>query len=332
MSKPLLPLASIIIPVYDGANFLRTAIESAINQTYPNVEIIVVNDGSTDNGASEAIALTYPNVRYLKKENGGVASALNFGVMNSNGQWIYWLSHDDVYSSTRIEDDMEFVSHNREAKVLYSDFYKIDDSGVIFDVAKFKIDKIVSVRQVLEQNGMHFCAITLHRSIFEEVGFFNERNWTMQDVEMVIKLSRDHVFYKVESKINTSVRALPSLMYAKYNTRIIQDMNIISKLLLEPQTLASYFSYHKETLFDEFYEYYYLGNYFRFLGDSKNSNFFFRKAFNDFQIPIHKKTSYYFKYIFSKIKTPRFRVKFYFIISFFAKVKLYYSKKRVFLV
>ena len=326
MSKPLLPLASIIIPVYNGANFLGTAIESAINQTYPNVEIIVVNDGSTDNGASESIALTYPNVRYLKKENGGVASALNFGVKNSNGQWIYWLSHDDFYSPTRIEDDMEFVSHNREAKVLYSDFYKIDDSGVIFDVAKFKIDKIVSVRQVLEQNGMHFCAITLHRSIFEEVGFFNERNWTMQDVEMVIKLSRDHVFYKVESKINTSVRALPSLMYAKYNTRIIQDMNIISKLLLEPQTLASYFSYHKETLFDEFYEYYYLGNYFRFLGDSENSNFFFRKAFDEFKIPKAQKFRYYLKLRISKLKSPKSRIRFYFFISLFSKIKFYFSR------
>ncbi|WP_395783304.1 glycosyltransferase family 2 protein [Aquirufa sp.] len=326
MSKPLLPLASIIIPVYNGANFLRTAIESAISQTYPNVEIIVVNDGSTDNGASEGIALNYPNVRYLKKENGGVASALNFGVMNSNGQWIYWLSHDDVYSPTRIEDDMEFVSHNREAKVLYSDFYKIDDSGVIFDVAKFKFDKIVSVRQVLEQNGMHFCAITLHRSIFEEIGFFNERNWTMQDVEMVIKLSRDYIFYKVESKINTSVRALPSLMYAKYNTRIIQDMNIISMLLLEPQTLESYFSYHKETLFDEFYEYYYLGNYFRFLGDSESSKFFFKKAFNDFNIPRYQKFSYYIKFRISKLKSPRLRVYFYFFISLFSKFKFFLSR------
>lgn len=303
MSKPLFPLASIIIPVYNGANFLRTAIESAINQTYSNVEIIVVNDGSTDNGASEEIALKYPNVRYLKKENGGVASALNFGIINSKGQWIYWLSHDDMYSPTRIQDDMEFIAHNKEAKALYSDFYKIDDSGAIFDVAKFKIDKIVSVRQVLEQNGMHFCAITLHRSIFDEVGVFNERNWTMQDVEMVIRIARDFFFYKVGPNINTSVRALPSLTYGKYNNRIADDMKLISNLLMEPQSLKSYFSFKKVTIFDHFFEYYYLGNYFRFLGDSKNANIFFKKAFNDFQIPVSLKVKYYIKYLISKVRT-----------------------------
>ena len=321
MPKPLLPLASIIIPVYNGANFLRTAIESAINQTYPNVEIIVVNDGSTDNGASEVIALTYPNVRYLKKENGGVASALNFGVKNSNGQWIYWLSHDDVYSPTRIEDDMVFASNNREAKVLYSDFYKIDDSGAIFDVAKFEIDKIVSVRQVLEQNGLHFCAITLHRSVFDQVGFYNVKNWTMQDVEMVIRIARDFVFYKVGPNFNTSVRALPSLTFGKYNNRIAYDMKLIGNLLMEPQSLKSYFSYEKATNFDNFYEYYYLGNYFRFLGDSKNSNIFFQKAFNDFQIPISQKAKYYIKYLISKLRTPENRVRYYFLVSLFSRIR-----------
>ena len=298
MSKPLLPLASIIIPVYNGANFLRTAIESAINQTYSNVEIIVVNDGSTDNGASERIALKYPKVRYLKKENGGVASALNFGINHSEGQWIYWLSHDDTYSPSRVADDMEFVKNNIEAKVLYSDFSKIDDSGTLLDVAKFEIQKINSIRQVLEQNGMHFCAITLHRSVFDQVGFYNVKNWTMQDVEMVIRIARDFVFYKVGSNLNTSVRALPSLTYEKYNNRIAYDMKLIGNLLMEPQSLESYFSYPKSTIFEHFYEYYYLGNYFRFLGDSKNSNIFFKKAFNDFQIPISQKVKYYMNVAF----------------------------------
>jgi hypothetical protein len=137
----------------------------------------------------------------------------------------------------------------------------------------------------------------------------------------VIKLSRDYIFYKVESKINTSVRALPSLMYAKYNTRIVQDMNIISKLLLEPQTLESYFSFEKGTNFDHFFEYYYLGNYFRFLGDSKNSNIFFKKAFDDFQIPILLKVKYYIKYLISKTKTPENRVRFFFLVSLFSRIQ-----------
>ena len=65
------PLISIIIPVYNGSNYLRDAINSALAQTYTNIEIIVVNDGSNDNGETEKIALSYgEKIRYFSKENG----------------------------------------------------------------------------------------------------------------------------------------------------------------------------------------------------------------------------------------------------------------------
>ena len=69
---------SIIIPVYNGANYLRNAIDSALEQTYDNCEVLVINDGSSDDGATERIAAEYgERIRYFYKENGGVATALN---------------------------------------------------------------------------------------------------------------------------------------------------------------------------------------------------------------------------------------------------------------
>ena len=83
-----LPKVSIVIPVYNGANFLREAIDSALGQTYPNIEILVVNDGSDDGGETESIALSYGNqIRYFRKENGGVATALNFGIEHMKGDY-----------------------------------------------------------------------------------------------------------------------------------------------------------------------------------------------------------------------------------------------------
>ena len=75
------PKVSIIIPVYNGAKYMREAIDSALAQTYPHVEVIVVNDGSTDNGATAEIARSYGDrIRFFEKENGGVSSALNVGI------------------------------------------------------------------------------------------------------------------------------------------------------------------------------------------------------------------------------------------------------------
>ena len=98
------PLVSIVIPVYNGSNYLAEAIDSALNQTYDNVEIIVVNDGSKDEGKTRDVALKYGNkIRYFEKENGGVASALNFGVKQMSGEYFSWLSHDDFYTPHKIE-------------------------------------------------------------------------------------------------------------------------------------------------------------------------------------------------------------------------------------
>ena len=96
------PLVSIVIPVFNGEDFLDEAIKSAINQTYRNIEILVINDGSTD--GTEKIANKYEKqIRYFYKENGGVASALNLAIKEMKGEYFSWLSHDDYYDPSKIE-------------------------------------------------------------------------------------------------------------------------------------------------------------------------------------------------------------------------------------
>ena len=83
------PKVSIIIPVYNGSNYLKEAIDSALEQTYKNIEIIVVNDGSRDNGATEKIVKSYGDrIRYYKKDNGGVSTALNLGIEKMTGEYL----------------------------------------------------------------------------------------------------------------------------------------------------------------------------------------------------------------------------------------------------
>src|SRR5262245_28831390 len=127
-----LPKVSIVIPVYNGADYLAHAIDSALAQTYPAIEVVVVNDGSSDGGATEAVARVYGDrIRYFAKPNGHVASALNFGIREMRGAFFSWLSHDDLYFPEKVEAQMALLEGADERTIVYSDFEVLEvRSGV----------------------------------------------------------------------------------------------------------------------------------------------------------------------------------------------------------
>ena len=125
------PLVSIVIPVYNGSNYLREAIDSALAQTYSNIEVIVVNDGSNDDGATWKIAHSYGDkIRYFEKENGGVSTALNFGIANMRGKYFSWLSHDDLYYPNKIQVQIDALRKAGDmSKIVYSNWASMPMPG-----------------------------------------------------------------------------------------------------------------------------------------------------------------------------------------------------------
>lgn len=176
------PLVSIVIPVYNGANYMREAIDSALAQTYKNIEIIVVNDGSTDNGETERIALSYGDkIRYFKKENGGCASALNFGISQMCGEWFSWLSHDDVYMPTKVESAVNMINqHNldREKTVISCGSSVIDASGELVRSIKDGKQELLDgdttfARFMCDGLILNGCALLIPKNVLDTVGDFS---------------------------------------------------------------------------------------------------------------------------------------------------------------
>ena len=106
------PLVSVIIPCYNHGRFLAEAIESVVQQTYPNVEIIVVDDGSTDSTAE--VAGGYPQVKYVYKKNGGLSAARNTGIEKSKGDYIVFLDADDWLYKDAIETNIHYFQTQKE--------------------------------------------------------------------------------------------------------------------------------------------------------------------------------------------------------------------------
>lgn len=200
------PKISIVIPAYNASNYLAEAIDSALSQTYPNVEIIVVNDGSRDNGATERIALSYGDkIRYVAKENGGSSSALNAGIANMTGDWFSWLSHDDLYVPEKLEKQVAYMSTlNKDDAALSECIFfaaseKIDAEGKLIRKTEQKhVDARAKKIRSLPHNGyliaeptvhiFHGCSCLIHRNVLERVGGFDEKLRLLNDVDLWYRL------------------------------------------------------------------------------------------------------------------------------------------------
>ena len=190
------PLVSIIIPVYNGANYLKDAIDSALAQTYPNIEVLVINDGSNDNGLTENIALSYGDkIRYFYKENGGVASALNLAIKNMKGEYFSWLSHDDMYYPNKIERQIQELYKNGDLKsIVYSAYDLLDvNSQVITHVflkSTYSEEKLTNSVFPVLQGLVSGCSLLIHKSHFERIGLFNTDLITTQDYDLWFRMFR----------------------------------------------------------------------------------------------------------------------------------------------
>ncbi len=197
-----LPKVSIVIPAYNASNYLAEAIDCAVSQTYSNIEIIVVNDGSKDDGATAAVAKKYEGqIRYFEKENGGSSSALNRGIAEMEGEWFSWLSHDDLYYPDKVQKQIDFLNElmtkgeKVEDHVIFSASELINEHGKCIyrpsqkaNIAKYEAvenmtDNAFLVAEAGGRYTFHGCSCLVHKSVFEKIGVFDETLRLINDVD-----------------------------------------------------------------------------------------------------------------------------------------------------
>jgi glycosyltransferase involved in cell wall biosynthesis len=200
LSSEFSPLVTIVIPVFNGSNYLKEAVDSALAQTYTNLEIIVVNDGSQDNGLTEAIALAYGDrIRYFSKQNGGTSTALNIGIQNMRGDYFCWLSHDDLYHPECVEAQIKTLADlDEKTTITMTDLCTMDenyrimcaDTDYSFHIKEWPLRAEARLHPIIYMK-LHGCQIMFHRSVFERVGLFDEEMLVAQDFEFFARAFRE---------------------------------------------------------------------------------------------------------------------------------------------
>lgn len=236
------PLISIIIPVYNGSNYLAEAIDCALGQTYENIEVIVVNDGSSDEGKTEEIALSYGDrIHYISKENGGVSSALNLGIKNMKGKYFSWLSHDDKYLPHKVKDSVDLLGKYGfdEKLIAYTNVGFINEKSECVnhkEIIRFETEKEVSnencMKSMLQYGAINGCALLVPKNAFEESGLFDEDLRYCQDV-----LMWHRIFAKGYKIISDGKKNVLSRLHSNQVTQTRRDLLLSDSLAINEELM-----------------------------------------------------------------------------------------------
>lgn len=192
-----MPNVSVIIPTYNRAHLLGRAIRSVLNQTYQDFELIIVDDGSSDNTDELVKSFDDIRIRYLKhKKNRGGAAARNTGIKAAKGKYIAFQDSDDEWLPEKLEKQMKvFEDAPPEVGVVYTGFYRLQNGKKTYiPSSKVNPKEGYIFNSLLKGNFVTTQAVLVKRECFDKAGIFDENLPRLQDWELFLRISRHYHF------------------------------------------------------------------------------------------------------------------------------------------
>lgn len=189
------PKISVIMSVYNGARYLKEAVDSILNQTFTDFEFLIVNDCSNDN--SPQILKEYAEkdnrIKIITNEfNLGLTKNLNKMIRQVKGEYIARFDCDDVSLPTRFEKQVKFLNENPKVALVSSWSSLMDDNGKIFGTVKYPINNIELKKVLIRYNPFFHPAVMMRKSALDNVGFYNESWRFAQDYELWLRIARKY--------------------------------------------------------------------------------------------------------------------------------------------
>ena len=228
----MLKLVSVIIPSYNKSYYTVKAIESVLDQTYSNIEIIVVDDNSTDN-TLDLLNKYKKRINIIKKEkNTGACNSRNIGMKLAKGYYIAHLDCDDVYIKTKIEKSINYIEQNKDIDFVYTDVFLIDkDDNKLKPITKMnnhpgegKIAKKLLLNDYVITNS----TLIAKNKCFKEIGGFDEPIFIAADRDILIRLSEKFNAGYIDEKL-TSYRIHNEIINSNIDQTFDEFIYVLNK-------------------------------------------------------------------------------------------------------
>lgn len=185
------PTVSVIIPTYNRESYLERAIISVLEQTYTDYELIIIDDGSTDDTVS--ILNKYDkNIRKYSILHSGVSAARNFGITKAHGQWIALLDSDDYWLPEKLKKQMAYLGENPELKVAQVGEKWIRNGKSVNPMKKHQKFSGWIFEKCLPLCIVSPCAVVIHKSIFDEMGIFDVEMPVCEDYDLWLRVAKKY--------------------------------------------------------------------------------------------------------------------------------------------
>lgn len=230
---------SVVIPTYNQGAYLRSCIDSVLAQTYPSIEIVAVDDGSTDDTA-QVLAEYGSRIRVIRQPNRGAANALNRGIRESGGAFVCWLSSDDAFLPDKIALQVGAFKADPSLGLSFTGFETVDAEGTFkadrSDITWRHPDLLVSVFWANPINGS---TVMMPRAVVDEVGPFDETLRADVDAEMWFRVLERyparhipgvHLRYRVHDRSLSADRGLMHRSKTVVRRRILRDGVLVRRL------------------------------------------------------------------------------------------------------
>ncbi len=186
-----LPLVSVILPTYNCAHFLLHSIQSILSQTYHSYEIIVVDDGSTDN-TKEVLTPFMQRIKYIYyHQSKGAHVARNLGIRSSQGKYIAFIDADDLWLPEKLQTDVEYLEMHSDISMVYSRHINIDNNGNKLDEgSRTRLPSgNIFIQLFSEQNFITTSSVVVRKEVFGTTGIFDEQLLNCQDWDMWLRIA-----------------------------------------------------------------------------------------------------------------------------------------------
>ncbi|CAA0087005.1 UDP-Glc:alpha-D-GlcNAc-diphosphoundecaprenol beta-1,3-glucosyltransferase WfgD [Zhongshania aliphaticivorans] len=168
-----LPLVSVVIPMYNAAKYLPACLESVLTQTYKNLEIICVDDGSPDNCADIVSSYNDERIKLVKQANRGLAGARNTGIRHANGEFVALLDADDIWFPEKIDAHISHLIANPSIGVSYSGSQFINEEGVDMGIGQYPKNDNIEADEIFCRNPVgNGSAPVLRWEVLKAIKFF----------------------------------------------------------------------------------------------------------------------------------------------------------------